>query len=608
MCPSRMHPVLLNVADISKAFGIDVILRGVSFRMDRREKVALVGRNGTGKTTLIRILTQEMEPDSGSVQFGRGVNVGYLRQESEGDSERTVVEEAEQARRHVLDLGERLKTLESRLQDNPSDEDLDEFSLLHEHFMSAEGYEVGRDIRVVLLKMGFREDEFDKPSSALSGGERTRLALARLLLEEPDLLILDEPTNHLDLQATEWLEGWIRSYPGAVLSVSHDREFLANTAERILDLSDGKIKSYPGPFDKYIKLRDEEEERQAEVARRQQIEIEKLDEYVRRFMNSQRTAQARGRLKMKERLVANSVQAPKKQKGMKAGFHPTKRSGDVVAECDGLTMGFAGRPLFEDLKWTVRIGERWGVIGENGSGKSTLIKNLLGLLEPWGGSARLGANVEVGYFAQDTSELNLDQSPLDFLVWECDMLPAEARDLLGRFLITGDDVFRPTKTLSGGEKNKLSLARLTRLNPNLLVLDEPTNHLDMDSREALADVLSSYRGTLILVSHDRWLLRRITDHTLDLREGKARLFPGSYGEYRRRSQAKPQETPGSGNAPAEPNDGGDQPMSQREISKEIGRAEKLVEQMERDIAQDEESLRTLEERLAGLSPTTTCSR
>jgi ATP-binding cassette, subfamily F, member 3 len=224
------------------------------------------------------------------------------------------------------------------------------------------------------------------------------------------------------------------------------------------------------------------------------------------------------------------------------------------------------------------------------------------LLEPWAGSARLGANVDVGYFAQDTSELNLQQSPLDFLVWECDMLPAEARDLLGRFLITGDDVFRPIKTLSGGEKNKLSLARLTRLNPNLLVLDEPTNHLDMDSREALAQVLSSYRGTLILVSHDRWLLRRITNHTLDLRDGKAHLFPGSYGEYRRRSQAKSQGPPDPGLAPVAPTDGGDEALSQREISKEIGRIEKLIEQMEKDIALDEESLRTLEERLANLSP------
>jgi ATP-binding cassette subfamily F protein 3 len=594
--------VILQVSGLTKAFGVDEILRGVNFRLDRREKVALVGRNGTGKTTLIRILTGEMESDTGSVHLGRGVKIGYLRQEAQVDTGRSVVEEAEEARKHVLEMAERLKELEDRLQHGPTEDDLEEYAMLHEHFMEAQGYDVERGIRVVLQKMGFHEDEFEKPASALSGGEKTRLALARLLLEEPDLLILDEPTNHLDLQATEWLEGWIRSYPGAVLLVSHDRAFLTNTAERVLDLSDGQVKSYPGPFDKYLKLRSEEEERQAEVARRQQIAIEKLDEYVRRFMNSQRTAQARGRLKMKEKLVASAVHAPAKQKGMKGGFKNTKRSGDVVAECEGLSMGFDGVALYENLDWTVRIGERWGVIGENGSGKSTLIKNLLGVLRPWSGVGRLGSNVEAGYFAQDTTELDPDQSPIDFLVWECDMLPPDARNLLGRFLITGDDAFRPVKTLSGGEKNKLSLARLTHQNPNLVVLDEPTNHLDMDSREALAAVLADFKGTLILVSHDRRLLESVTDHTLDLRGGKAHLFPGSYGEYRRWIQAGSPKT-GVPRRKAEPEpEAVGHALTPREVSKEIGRLTKLVEDIEMSIARNEQALKALEDRLASLSP------
>jgi ATP-binding cassette subfamily F protein 3 len=288
--------VLLSVSNVAKSFGVDHILTGVTFRLDAREKVALVGRNGAGKTTLLKIMTGQQEPDSGSVQLARGAKVGYLRQESQVDAGRTVLEEAEESVRSQLEMRDRLQKLELKLeQGEPSPEDLEEYALLHEHFMEAEGYSAERDIRVVLQRMGFTEDEFSKPTSKLSGGEKTRLALARLLLEEPDLLILDEPTNHLDLQATEWLESWIKGYHGAVLLVSHDRAFLDNTAERVILMRDGTVKSYPGPFEKYLALKAEEEERQAEVARKQELEIAKMDEYVRRFMNSQRTAQARGR-------------------------------------------------------------------------------------------------------------------------------------------------------------------------------------------------------------------------------------------------------------------------------------------------------------------------
>lgn len=583
--------MLLNVSGVRKAFGTDVVLDGVSFRLERREKVALVGRNGTGKTTLLKILTGQEEPDGGSVYIARGAKLGYLRQEDPVDAGRTVLEEAEEARKHALELKARLEELEARLEHSPTDEDLEEYATLHEHFIEAEGYKAEQDLRTVLMKMGFHEDELDKPTGKLSGGETTRLALARLILEEPDLLILDEPTNHLDLQATEWLEGWLRSYPGAVLLVSHDRTFLENVGDRVLEMADGTIKSYPGPFPKYLKLRAEEEIRQAEVAKRQQEQIDKLDEFVRRFMNSQRTAQARGKLKIMNRLIASKTEAPKAAKGMAASVKAAKRSGDVVVACEKLTIGFpdvsadvaqasrlgnpasqpesppsstlpatglgnvatqAGRlgytgcsyvPLIKGLDWTVRIGERWGVIGENGSGKSTLIKTILGLREAQEGSARLGANVQAGYFAQDDSELNPEQSPLEYMVYEVGLLPAEARDLLGRYLITGEDVFRPIKTFSGGEKNKLSLAHLTAQNPNLLVLDEPTNHLDMASREALAQVLAGYNGTLILISHDRWLLSKVTNHTLDIRREDVKQFGGSYEEYRRWTEVR---GPGSG--------------------------------------------------------------
>ncbi len=601
--------MLLSVSNVSKNYGVDIIISGINFRVAAREKVALVGRNGTGKTTLLKIITKQINPDTGTVQIAKGAKIGYLRQEVPVDMGRTVLQEAEEAVKGQLVMSARLKVLEDRLHHDATEEELEEYALLHEHFLEAEGYSAERDIKVVLLKMGFEEDEFDKPTAKLSGGEKTRLAIARLLLEEPDLLILDEPTNHLDLQATEWLEGWLRGYHGAVLLVSHDRAFLDNTAERVLELRDCEIKAYPGPFEKYRMLKAEEEERQAEVAKRQDQEIAKMDEYVRRFMNSQRTAQARGRQKLMNRLIENKVEAPKNEKQMKGGFGDAKRSGDIVMEAEKLTMGFNDPEgfvkLFDDLNWTVRYGDRWGVIGENGSGKSTLIKIMMGFVDPISGKGKLGSSVTAGYFSQDAADLDQDLSPLDMFVFEMDLKPPEARNLLGRFLITGDDVYRPIRTLSGGEKNKLSLARLTHLNPNLLVLDEPTNHLDMDSREALAKVLQDYKGTLVLVSHDRYLLSHVTKQTLDMRKSGPIIFPGSYTEYRAR--AKRQTAKPISPAPTIPKLLGEKPpeptLTPRELSKEIARIEKLVSDVEQQVGSQEKALADLEVKLSNVSPT-----
>jgi ATP-binding cassette subfamily F protein 3 len=592
--------VLLSVANLRKGFGAEQILTGVSFRLDRREKVALVGRNGTGKTTLLRILTGAEEPDGGSVQLAKGAEIGYLRQEKPVDAGRTVLEEAEVARRHALELREKLQALESKMAAGQADHaDLEQYAILHEHFIDVEGYSAERDIRTILTRMGFDEAELDKPASKLSGGETTRLALARLILEEPDLLILDEPTNHLDLQATEWLEGWLRSYPGAVLLVSHDRAFLESFGDRFLELRDGKVFSYPGPFAQYQRLKAEESARLAEVAKRQQQQIDKMDEYVRRFMGSERTAQARGRLKLMNRLIASRAVAPRSEKGMAASLQAQKRSGDIVAEAKGLDIGFPGVTLIRGLDWTVRRGERWGVIGENGAGKSSLIRTLLGAQPALGGSARLGSNVEAGYFAQDAGQFDPDDSPLDVIVDVCGFKPPEARDLLGRYLFSGEDVFRPVKTFSGGEKNKLALAVLTGLNPNLLVLDEPTNHLDMDSRQALADVLKSYGGTLILVSHDRWLLSTVTNRTLDVRRDGVRQFGGSYEEYRRPVRKAPPHAPRVQETASREAAAG---LSPREVSKEIQRLAKQIMDHETEIAVLESDLKGIEAALAAPKP------
>lgn len=342
--------MLLSVSNVKKAFGPDQILKGVTFRLDPRERVALVGRNGAGKTTLLKILTGQYGPDSGNVMLSRGAKVGYLKQEQPVTMGRTVIEEAQSGTEERLVLRVRLRELEEIIQtDKATPEDLEEYALVHEHFLDSEGYSVERDVRTVLIRMGFEESEFDKKTDALSGGERTRLAIARLLLEEPDLLILDEPTNHLDLQATEWLEGWIRAYHGTILLVSHDRIFLEATAERVLDMNDGMVRAWPGPFAKFLALKEEDQERLAEVAKRQEQDIAKLDEFVRRFMNSQRTAQARGRLKLMDRLITEKVQIAKNDKQMAGGFGKIQRSGDIVLETKKLRVGFGDNVLIKEL-------------------------------------------------------------------------------------------------------------------------------------------------------------------------------------------------------------------------------------------------------------------
>lgn len=598
--------MLLTVNQVKKDFADDIILSGVTFRIDRDERLALVGRNGCGKTTLLKIITGEVAPDSGTVQLAKGARIAYLRQESQIDENRTVLEEAQEGLKHLFEIKSRLQEIELLLESSSTAELLEEYSLLQEHFLESDGHSMDRDVQAVLKRLGFQEDEFNKSTLVLSGGERTRLALAKLLLEEPELLILDEPTNHLDLEATEFLENWVSNYRGSILLVSHDRTFLEATATRVLEMKDGQVTSYPGTFPQYLVLKSEAEIRRAEVAKRQSAEIAKMDEFVRRFMNSQRTAQARGRQKLMNRLIQSKVEAPKSERGLKAAISSQGRSGEIVVEATKASIGFPGAPLIKNLDWTVRYQERWGVIGENGAGKSTLVKALLGKNELTSGLIRLGSGVTAGYFAQDAVEFDLNQSPLDFMVWECDLSPIEARHLLARFLIEGDDVYRPIRTLSGGEKNKLSLAQLAVLKPNLLVLDEPTNHLDMDSRVALSKILADFTGSMILVSHDRWLLGETTDHILDIKKSGVVQYSGGYKEYRRWAESKDaksnrphKKSPVEHAKPVVP----EVQISPRELSKEIDRLGKMISEVEKNISRDEARLSEIEDILSNSSAT-----
>ncbi len=538
---------LLVVNNLEKSFGMDTILSGASFRLEWRQKLGLIGRNGSGKTTLLRMLTGQQPPDKGSIQYAKGIRAGYLRQEDAVDPNKTVLQEAEAAFAYVTDMESRLRATEVEMAQAGSDSDLErvmeEYSLLHARFEAMGGYDSLRDIPGVLKKLGFEAGDLIKLCGKLSGGEKTRLAIARLLLSGPDILFLDEPTNHLDIEATEWLESFLRDFGGAVVLVSHDRYFLDRVVTTIAEVENAKLTLYTGNFSAYWKQKQANQQRQAELYAREQREIARLTEFFEKWKNTpSKKNQAVMRMRWAEKIkqhglslkatetATERVSAPGKT--AKLAIKSSQLSGNEVVILDNLTKRYGARTLFENVRVLLQRGERVGIVGPNGAGKSTLVKILLGRETPTSGMARLGASVTVGYFAQDTSDLDLEATVMENLMDVADMEPVQARTHLGRFLFSGDDVFRPVKLLSGGEKNKLVLAQLTYLRPNLLILDEPTNHLDLESREALGQMLREYDGTLLLVSHDRYLLDQVTTHTLEVADGRVTFFDGPYGQFR----------------------------------------------------------------------------
>ncbi|HZT42794.1 MAG TPA: ABC-F family ATP-binding cassette domain-containing protein [Chthonomonadaceae bacterium] len=622
---------LLVVNNLEKSFGGDTILTGVSFRLAWRQKLGLVGRNGSGKTTLLRLLTGQQTPDKGSISYARGIRAGYLRQEDAVDPNKTVLQEAEAAFAHVLEMERRLREVEHEMAAASTDEALErimeEYGVLHDRFEAMGGYDNLRDIPAVLKKLGFGPSDLHKLCGKLSGGEKTRLAIARLLLSGPDILFLDEPTNHLDIEATEWLEGFLRDFGGALVLVSHDRYFLDRVATTIAEIENTRLTLYHGNFSSFWTQKQANRQRQAELYEREQREIARLNEFFEKWKNTpSKRSQAVMRLRWAERIRAQGTEKPPPPgKTAKLGIKPTQTSGNEVVILDGVSKQYGSRVLFEDVTALIRRGERVGIVGPNGAGKSTLIKILLGRETPTAGMARLGASVTIGYFAQDTSDLDLEATVLENMLDVAEMSPTEARTHLGRFLFTGDDVFRPTHLLSGGEKNKLVLAQLTYLRPNLLILDEPTNHLDLDSREALASMLREYNGTLLLISHDRYLLDQVTNRTLEIADGHATFFDGPYGEYRAKKlagQLRAAPKPARNGAGEKEGGNGQKSvletlLSQRptpavsvptglnfhQLSKERQRAQNQVAAAERKVESLETRLREIEEILSRPAPT-----
>ena len=568
---------LLAASDLSKSYGPNDIFQGISLSIPHGARIAIVGPNGVGKTTLLRILLGLEEPSSGAIQKARNLSIGYLPQESLLSGTHTLWEECLAALSELRTLEAELTQLESAMGDPEQAESaLERYAKLQPEFELRGGYIYEQRIRHTLTGLGFEPGDFNRPLPQLSGGQRTRAVLARLLLSNPELLVLDEPTNHLDIQAVEWLEGYLSQWPGATLIVSHDRYFLDRVVDHIWEMRSNALEVYRGNYSAYIEQRQQRWELRQQLFASEKARLEKELDYIKRNISGQNVQQAKGKLRRMSREVqaierlgfdvlqnqswlqisqqieisGHPMGVDELERRIRGLRGPTNRpphlrlhlktnlrSGDQVLRTRNLEIGYPdeGRPLFRAPDLVLKRGECTAVIGPNGAGKTTFLKTVLGQTPPLGGEVVLGASLHIGYFAQAHEDLRPERT----LIEEIDavapnMLLGEVRDYLARFLFSGDDVFKKVSTLSGGERGRLALAKLSLMHANLLLLDEPTNHLDIPSQEILQEVLDQYQGTILLVSHDRYLIDALSSQIWEILPGQAMLqvFVGTYTQYR----------------------------------------------------------------------------
>ena len=537
---------MISFNKISKQYGRQVLFVDASFQLNPGEKVGLVGPNGAGKTTLFRMIVGEEAPDEGDVSVPKKLTIGYFRQDVEEMSGRSVLDEAIAGSGRVGDLHHELEELQHALADPAKADDMDRilarFGEVQEEYEHLGGYALESQAREVLHGLGFKDDRnnderIDGDVGALSGGWKMRVAMARVLLGRPDVLLMDEPTNHLDIESIIWLEAFLKSLPGALLMTSHDRDFMNRIVTRIAEIDGGEITTYSGNYDFYERERAIREANREAAYTRQQAMLAKEQRFIERFAaHAAKAAQVQSRVKALEKI--EKIELPKKRRVVDFDFRQPPRSGEQVAVLEDLTKVYGRHVIHDGLSLTIRRGERWCVMGRNGAGKTTLLRMVAGVLAPDRGAVRLGASLKLGYFAQQALDL---LSP-DLTVWQQieNDFPLEStgvlRNLLGAFQFSGDDVEKKVKSLSGGEKTRLVMARMLLDPPNFLVLDEPTNHLDLATKEMLVNALGNFEGTMLFVSHDRAFLRGLSNRVLELggesgTEREPHVYPGSYVEY-----------------------------------------------------------------------------
>lgn len=523
---------LIRIEHLVKTFAGVPVLQDVSWQIEAGRNIGLIGTNGSGKSTLLNIISGVMTVDSGTVERARGLRLGYLTQEMTVEGDRTLYEEVREAFRPLLDMQAEMTVLESRLaQQTGSATDLQRYGTLLEEFNAREGYALAARVEATLLGLGFCPTDFHAPVQHLSGGQKNMGALARVLLQEPDLLLLDEPSNHLDITATEWLEGVLRAYRSTVVVISHDRYFLDRVVDEIMELDQHRLQRYVGNYSAYVTARTAHLEQQRKAYEQQQAEIRRQEEFIRRNMAGQNTKQAQSRQKTLRRLERVEKPTPDNQR-MQLRFTTHQREGHEVIVGRQVWKSYGDRMVLRGLSCTVYRGEKVGLMGPNGAGKSTFLRLLMGEELPDRGTLRLGQNVSVAYYDQEMRHLNPQHSILDE-VWQVEPWKpmGDMRAYLGRFLFSGDEVLQTVGTLSGGEKSRVALAKLMLSTANLLVLDEPTNHLDIPAREVLEQAMAAYPGTLLIVSHDRYFLNRVISRLLYLRDGTCTSYAGNYTDY-----------------------------------------------------------------------------
>ena len=592
---------LLSAVNLSKSFGALDLFTELSFSIPHRSRIGLVGANGVGKSTLLRILMGEEESSGGTVSTARNCVIGYLPQEAVLQSDRCLWDEILTVYQPLLEIQKELHELEGRLAKEKNNEDLlAQYGSLQARFDHMGGYTFETQLRMTLTGLGFSREDEKRPVAQLSGGQRTRAMLAKLLLSKPDLLLLDEPTNHLDIAAVEWLENYLKDWPGGVLIVSHDRYFLDQVVNAIWEMTPA-LEEYRGNYSAYMVQRQERYERRLAEYEAQQEFIEKEEDYIRRNIEGRKTRQAQGRRKRLERLVTEArLTPPVKKRSLHLNLKTADRSGDLVLRTRSLSVGYAdeGRPLFDVPDLTLVRNECAAIIGPNGAGKTTFLKTLLETIPPYSGQAVLGSNLKIGYFAQAHEGLHAEWTLIEEIQGIVPkMLPAEVRDYLAKFLFTGDDVFKTVDLLSGGERGRLALACLALQGSNLLLLDEPTNHLDLPSQEILQSVLADFRGTILLVSHDRYLIDALATQIweVDPKNRSLASFKGTYSEYKAYKQllnqpAVEESKPGRVHEGEKPKVG----LSKGERQK----LETKIQMLEEKIAWIENEIKVLEERLA----------
>ncbi len=524
--------MLFRLSDIYKSYGGAEILRGVSFQINPNEKVGLVGRNGAGKTTVFRIITGEESADSGEVHKLSNLKIGLLQQHVDFTENETVHTAALSAFQRLHDIEAEMRRLEIEMAENSSDEVLDKYAELQTEFEQADGFTYTARAEAILLGLGFTKETWNTPTSNLSGGQKNRLGMARLLLSNPDILLLDEPTNHLDVGAVEWLENFLQNYETAFVIVSHDRYFLDRTCRRIIEIEKGKAVTYKGNYSQFLVERAERREQQQREFENQQSFIAKNEDFVRRNLAGQKTKLAKSRRNMLERLERVEAVSVEKSSG-NFNLKKVERAGLNVLTAEDLAIGYGEKVLAENINFTLNRGECLGIIGGNGTGKTTFLKTILGKHRELAGELRWGTKTNIGYYAQNLEDLDARNEIIQELRRVAPTADnGELRGFLARFLFVGEDIFKRVADLSGGEKGRLALAKLIYSGVNVLVLDEPTNHLDIPSREALESALESYPGTILAVSHDRYFLDQIATQIFSFEtDGTTEIFDGNYSEF-----------------------------------------------------------------------------